>query len=308
MVGDDGGSNKIGVAAGARWIAAKGCEADLCTTAALLSSMEFMLAPTYLTGENTDPDKRPDIVNNSWGGPSPNTDFQQAVQHWIAAGMFPVFANGNEGPASGTAGSPGLFPEAYAVGNYTSVHVIANLSSRGPGPDPYNTIKPNISAPGTATRSAVPGGGYGLSSGTSMAAPHVAGAVALLWSGSSYLGDVEGTRDILDQTAIPVNDLTCGGEPEFNNVWGRGRLDAYAAVKAADTMGYLEGIINETSSGASLAAGDPVEGVTVTAVNEETGLGRRAIRFPPARRHLRCSVRKVRLYYRDRIGGRCTDG
>src|SRR5262245_49261195 len=68
MVGDDGGANQIGVAPAAKWIAAKGCEVNTCTDAALLASGQWIVAPTDLTGNNPRPDLRPDIVNNSWGG------------------------------------------------------------------------------------------------------------------------------------------------------------------------------------------------------------------------------------------------
>ena len=64
MLGDDGAANQIGVAPGAKWIAANGC----CPSdAALISSGQWMLAPTDLDGENPDTTKRPNIVNNSWG-------------------------------------------------------------------------------------------------------------------------------------------------------------------------------------------------------------------------------------------------
>ena len=73
MVGGDGPgpfTPDIGVAPGATWIAAKGCEDIFCSESSLLSSGEFMVAPTDLNGDNPDPTKRPDIVNNSWGGGS----------------------------------------------------------------------------------------------------------------------------------------------------------------------------------------------------------------------------------------------
>ena len=241
MVGDDGGDNQIGVAPGAQWFAAKGCESRSCSDTALLASMQFMLAPTDLNGANPNPDLRPHIVNNSWGGGPVDSRYQDAVQAWVAAGVFPVFSNGNSGPGCGTAGQPALFPESYAVGNYTIGHTIAFDSSRGPAPEPYAGIKPNISAPGTNVRSAWNDGGYVAISGTSMAAPHVSGAIALLWSASDLLGDIEATKDLLNDTAIPVVDLTCGGEPEFNNVWGHGRLNAYAAVQAVLMTGTLTG-------------------------------------------------------------------
>ena len=159
-------------------------------------------------------------MNNSWGGGPGDPFYQATVQAWVAAGIFPAFANGNAGPSCGSAGSPGDYPESYAVGAYDIGNFIAFFSSRGPsGLD--GGIKPNISAPGVDVRSSVPGNGYAIFSGTSMATPHVAGSVALLWSGAPTLvGDIAGTRAILDQTAIDTSDLGCGGAPENNNAYG----------------------------------------------------------------------------------------
>ena len=67
MVGDDGGANQIGVAPGARWIAANGC----CPSdQALVESAQWMLAPTRVDGTAPDPAQRPNIINNSWGSPA----------------------------------------------------------------------------------------------------------------------------------------------------------------------------------------------------------------------------------------------
>ena len=68
IVGDDGGANKIGVAPGARWISAKGCGSNWCSSSHLLAAAQWILAPTDSAGENPDPTKRPHVVNNSWGG------------------------------------------------------------------------------------------------------------------------------------------------------------------------------------------------------------------------------------------------
>jgi subtilisin family serine protease len=241
MVGDDGdpGLNQIGVAPHAKWIAAKGCESNSCSFAALLASGEWVLAPTDLDGLNPDTTKAPHVVNNSWGGlPAEDDPFYRAtVQAWVAAGIFPAFANGNWGPLCGTVSPPGSYPESYGVGAFNINNDIAIFSGRGPAPLGLGGgIKPNISAPGVDVRSSFPGSTYGSISGTSMATPHLAGAVALIWSAAPLLqGDIEGTRNILDTTAIATSDLTCLGTPDNNNVWGRGRLDAFAAVTAATT-------------------------------------------------------------------------
>ena len=89
MVGDDGdpGPNQIGVAPRARWIATNGC----CAVDALMSSFQWLMAPTDLAGQNPSPERRAHVVNNSWGGPSGDPLFQAAVQAWVAAGIFPSF-------------------------------------------------------------------------------------------------------------------------------------------------------------------------------------------------------------------------
>ncbi len=109
MVGDDGGTNHIGVAPGAKWIAANGC----CPTdEALISSGQWMLAPTDLAGDNADPTKRPNIINNSWGTTVPtNGPFMEDVlEAWEAAGIFGTWSNGNSGPGCETSGAPGSGP------------------------------------------------------------------------------------------------------------------------------------------------------------------------------------------------------
>ena len=256
MVGDDGdpGTNQIGVAPHARWIAAKGCESDWCTTESLLAAAQWILAPTDLNGQNPRPDLRPHVVNNSWGGGGGDTFYQAAVQAWVDAGIFPAFAAGNSGSSCGSTGSPGDYPESHAAGAYDESNTIAYFSSRGPSP--FGVIKPNLAAPGVNVRSSVPGNGYDWYSGTSMATPHLSGTVALMWSAAaSLVGDVAGTRALLDQTAVDTSDITCGGDATNNNVWGQGRLDAYAAIELSPRgpTGTLQGTATKAADGTPLA-------------------------------------------------------
>jgi subtilisin family serine protease len=257
MLGDDGAGNQIGVAPGAKWIAAKGCESSSCSRTSLLSSGQWMVAPTDLAGQNPRPDLAPDVVNNSWGGSGLDTWYAQTVQSWIAAGIFPAFSNGNSGPSCNTSGSPGTYAISYSAGAFDINNAIASFSSRGPGEN--GDIKPNIAAPGVNVRSSVATNTYASYSGTSMASPHLAATVALMWSASPAIqGDITATRQILDDTAIDTNDTTCGGTADDNNVFGEGRLDAYAAVLATPrgALGALNGTV--TSGGA------PVAGATVS--------------------------------------------
>ncbi|MFG2925277.1 S8 family serine peptidase [Streptomyces sp. NPDC048305] len=252
MVGDDGAGNAIGVAPGATWIAAKACTTLGCPQAALLAAGQWILAPTDAKGQNPRPDLAPDVVNNSWGADIIDTWYKSMVQAWVDAGIFPAFSNGNDGPDCATAGSPGAYTNSYASGAFDSDGDIAVFSSRGSGED--GAVKPDIAAPGVDIRSAAPGGGYQIMSGTSMASPHTAATVALMWAVSPAIrGDIVATERLLDRTAHDAPDTTCGGTAENNNVFGEGRLDAYAAVAAAPRgpLGALSGTV--TAEGEALA-------------------------------------------------------
>lgn len=263
MVGDDGdpGQNQIGVAPHARWIAAKGCESSSCSFSALLASGQWVLAPTDLDGQNPRPDLRPHVVNNSWGGGPGDPFYQATVDAWNASGIFPQFANGNSGPSCSSSGSPGDYVQAYSAGAFDINNNIAFFSSRGPSFF-EGELKPNIAAPGVDVRSSVPGDSYAFFSGTSMASPHVAGTVALIWSAApTLIGDINATRTLIDDTGIDTSDLSCGGTEDDNNVWGEGRLDAFNAVDQSPRgpTGFLEGLVTDTFA-------SPISGATVQAV------------------------------------------
>ncbi|WP_246012592.1 carboxypeptidase regulatory-like domain-containing protein [Myceligenerans xiligouense] len=261
MVGDDGAGNQVGVAPDATWIAANCIDNAGCTRDDYLADAQWFLAPTRADGSDPDPAMRPHVVNNSWGippgAPDPYGWMRDETLAWDAAGIFGAWAAGNEGSACETSRFPGEYENTYAVGAYDVNGTIATFSSRGPGENGVTT--PNIAAPGVDVRSSVPGGGYSNFNGTSMATPHLAGAVALLWSAAPALvGDIEGTKAILNQSAVDTEDLQCGGTAEENNVWGEGKLDVAAAIDAAPTAGTgtVEGVVTDTAEA-------PIAGATV---------------------------------------------
>jgi subtilisin family serine protease len=172
------------------------------------------------------------VVNNSWARGSGDPFYAGTVGAWVASGIFPAFAIGNSGPGCGSANSPGDYVTSYAAGAFAQNLAIASFSGRGPSFG--GEMKPNIAAPGVAVRSSVPPNGYANGTGTSMASPHVAGTVALIWSRSrTVTRDIDATRLLLDATAKDVSDLQCGGTSDDNSVWGEGRLNAVGAVGEA---------------------------------------------------------------------------
>jgi serine protease AprX len=244
-IGDDGAGNQIGMAPSAKWIACRNMDQGNGTPATYIECMDFFLAPYPVGGGQGDPTKAPDVTINSWGCPpsegcSANT-LQAAVEAQRAAGIMMVVAAGNAGSACSTVvDPPGIYDASYSIGALnTGTDTIAGFSSRGPVTiDGSGRIKPDITAPGTGTRSCdnSADNAYTTASGTSMATPHISGAVALLWSANPALqNDIDTTETTLNNSAHFISSTLCGTAGPPNNVYGWGRVDILAAVQGGGT-------------------------------------------------------------------------
>jgi subtilisin family serine protease len=243
----------VGVAPGARWIAARAFNSiGIGYDSWIHAAFEWLLAP------GNDPALAPDVVNNSWGNAFGGSEvFRDDVRALRGAGILAVFSSGNDGPYDGTVSAPASYPEALAVGATDADDEIATFSSRGPSP--WGEVKPEVSAPGVNVRSTLPGGGYGSKQGTSVAAPHVAGVLALMLQADATL-TVTDAEAVVASAAVPLPAV----DAVPNNDYGWGRVDAYAAVMAVAARGVLSGTVTRADDGTPLpqavVSATPTEG------------------------------------------------
>ncbi|MEW5987396.1 MAG: S8 family serine peptidase, partial [Chloroflexota bacterium] len=276
MVGEDVSlTNQVGVAPGATWTACKGCEFNSCSFEALLACGDWIAAPTDLDGLNPDPSQRPNIVNNSWGGSGGDFWYANVVSAWRAAGIWPQFSGGNSGPQCSTSGSPGDYDLSFSAAAVDISDLAAGFSGRGPATN-TGILKPNVSGPGVNVRSSYVGNGYALLSGTSMASPHVAGVVALLWSERPELiGQIEDTMWVMEQAADPLYTTdTCGGDDPTshpNHTYGWGMADALAAIGLAESTEVVVPWLEIIPSGGTLAPGESMEVQLVFTAPDDLG-------------------------------------
>jgi subtilisin family serine protease len=254
MVGGDGGGSSVGIAPDAKWIAAKVFDdSGKATVSGIHLAFQWLLDPD---GDPSTADA-PNVVNASWTLTSPGCDttFQPDLASLRSAGILPVFAAGNFGPTAGTLFSPANLPEAFAVGATDDTDALYAYSSRGPSAC-SGAVAPRLSAPGVDIRTTDLFGGYVTDTGTSVAAPLVAGSLALLLSARPGL-TADQQEAALQDGAVDLGPI--GPDADF----GYGRLDVQAAYATLGPAAeFAVGVAPATAH--ALAGADATYDVTVT--------------------------------------------
>ncbi len=256
-------NDTIGVAPGALWIASPTIDVGFSPhTSYTLAAFQWAADPD--SNINTSDDV-PDAISNSYQDPNVSaSECSGAAGYWVAIdaveaiGTAVVFSAGNSGPGASTITPPKnritTAVNIFAVGNINvgvTPYIISSSSSRGPSKCDNTTIKPEVVAPGTSVRSAIGTNTYGTKSGTSMASPHVAGAIAVLRGANPALTGTE-IKEILYSTAVDY------GVPGEDNAYGNGLIDMWAAFQLVSVAApRIEGIVTEAGTG------DTLSGVTV---------------------------------------------
>ena len=211
--------SRVGVAPESKLLSALVLPDGAGTFAQVIAGMQWVLDPDG----NPATDDGAKIVSMSLGLPGNVTEFAEPTANLIRAGVVPVFAAGNFGPNASTIASPGNLQEPITVGAVDSRNALAAFSSRGPvNLNGSSYSKPDVLAPGVNVTSLAPGGGYISLTGTSQAAPIVAGIAALLRS----------AKPSADWQTIKNAVLTGARGSGDANAVGRGVAFAPAALEA----------------------------------------------------------------------------
>jgi subtilisin family serine protease len=267
-IGDDGAGNQIGVAPGAKWIGCRNMDRGTGSPATYTECFQWFMAPTTISGQNADPTKRPHVITNSWTCPASEgcaaNTLQTIVTNTEASGIFVEASAGNSGPSCSTVSDPpAIYASAFSTGAVDISNTLAGFSSRGPvTSDGSGRMKPDVVSPGVNVRSSTNSTdtSYASFSGTSMAGPHVAGVVALLWSARPDLvRNIAATKQVLTSTANPSvagGGSGCGGSAVVpNNHFGWGLVDARAAVGAGSTTHVLS--VSKSGGGTGTVTSSP---------------------------------------------------
>ncbi len=143
------------------------------------------------------------ITNNSWGGGGFSQALKDAIQASKNANMLFVAAAGN---SSSDTDSLAHYPSGYDIDNIISVAATTRIDNLASFSN-FGSTTVDIGAPGLDILSTLPDNQYGLNSGTSMAAPHVSGAAALLWANNPILSALE-IKNKLMFLGDPISDLS----------------------------------------------------------------------------------------------------
>ncbi|UOQ59878.1 S8 family serine peptidase [Leucobacter rhizosphaerae] len=260
ILGGDASGTQIGVAPEAELMAANVLSGG-GSSAKIFSALQWVLAPYDGTGKPAG--RAADVINMSLGSGAYDASLIQPIRNLREAGVFPAIAIGNAPCGPNGTSSPGDIYEAFGVGMTNSADEVDPGSCGAVTHWPAATAeqygwptafaKPDASAPGAKVFSAIPGGRWGESTGTSMATPHVAGAVALIRSAQAGLS-VDEIATALESTAWHPNpDAT---EPDTR--YGAGRIDVHAAIAAVRGEAGVAGRILDAATGL------PVSGATVS--------------------------------------------
>ncbi|MDT4892312.1 MAG: bacillopeptidase [Pseudonocardiales bacterium] len=222
MVGGASGGSSIGMAPDAQWIAVKIFnDRGVASSGNIHLGFQWLLDPD---GNPATPDA-PSVVNDSWtmSAAGCSLEFQLDLRSIRAAGILPVFAAGNNGPSAETVFSPANNPEAFAVGGTDNADAIDPSSGRGASACAGATA-PQLTAPGVGVRTTDLYGGYATETGTSLSAPHVSGALALLLNAFPHLSAEQ-------QAAALQSGARDLGPAGLDTDFGYGRLDVGASYQ-----------------------------------------------------------------------------
>ena len=245
------GGAGVGVAPGAHWIAARVCQqADFCSGSWVIEALQWLF--------DREPADLPRIVNISLSLED-NLALERAIGALVDAGVVVVASSGNDG---NRLRAPAVYPGVIVAGAVGADRRLWRASGYGRSLD--GAVKPDVVAPGVAITSSVPGGSFAASTGTSMAAPHVAGAAALLLQGQPDLRP-EQVAEVLRTTARPLDGAAVVPDP----TGGWGLVNAYGALLTVTSVGHVSGRVTDARDGAPIpwarirvatSVGDPVAG------------------------------------------------
>ncbi|MGE0526880.1 MAG: S8 family serine peptidase [Bdellovibrionales bacterium] len=186
------------------------------------------------------------VLNNSWGGTTYSAALHEAVAYTYAKGALFVVAAGNSGTNNDSAP---MYPASYDVPNVVAIAATTDYDYLASFSN-FGRSSVHLGSPGVYILSTLPGNAFGTSSGTSMAAPFVAGTAAQIKVVSPSMLGYQ-MREILMSRFAQVSQLS-------NKVATGGRLDSSGAVtyaKTAPVSGSQPGYTLSYGGGRELASG-----------------------------------------------------